>query len=120
MRNSLDENLLDVMAEFLKNKLSEHSDSISIEDFQYLFGIDKNKVLIKSALEYANDANVKVENIAELNSLIEKVGNKIDQIQSEYNIAKNGKLAIILRDLQMIHFGLIGISLFDYWNKITC
>lgn len=118
MKNEFnEENILSVVA-FLKDKLNAHSDSISIEQFDYLFRIDKNKTIIASALEYASDVNVMLDDIAEMDALIESVGNKIDTLQADYdrNVSfstsdKKEQMENVLRDLQIVHFGLIAVLL---------
>lgn len=101
---------------FLETKLSEFSDKISIERFNDLYRIDKYGKMIASAIEYAKDLNVDIENTHALNDLIVSVGGKIDEIlyvlnQSKEETDECEKLKIILRDLQIVHFGLIGILL---------
>ena len=101
---------------FLETKLSEFSDKISIERFNDLYRIDKYGKMIASAIEYAKDLNVDIENTNALNDLIVSVGGKIDEIQYVLNQSKEETdecemLKIILRDLQIVHFGLIGILL---------
>ena len=107
--------LENVMA-FLETKLSEFSDKISIERFGHLYRIDKYGKMIASAIEYAKDLDVDIENTNALDDLIVSVGGKIDEIQYVLNQSKEEtdeceKLKIILRDLQIVHFGLIGILL---------
>lgn len=118
MRNEMsEENFLRAVA-FLKEKLNAHSDSISIDQYSHLFSIDKNRMIIISALEYASDANVKPDNIAEMDALIESVGNKVDALQAEYDKHvscyapdKKKQMETMLRDLQIVHFGLIAVLL---------
>lgn len=101
---------------FLGTKLNEFSDKISIERFNDLYKIDKYGKMIASAMEYAKDLNVDIENANALDDLIVSVGGKIDEIQYVLNRSKEEadeceKLKIILRDLQIVHFGLIGLLL---------
>lgn len=112
-----EENFLRAVA-FLKEKLNAHSDRISIDQYSHLFSIDKNRMIIISALEYASDANVNPNNIAEMDVLIEVVGNKIDTLQAEYDKDvscytqdKKKQMETMLRDLQIVHFGLIAVLL---------
>lgn len=118
MRKNIDNIDLEEATAFLKDKLNAHSDSISIEQFDYLFRIDKNKIIISSALEYASDANVNPDNIAEIDALIDFVGNKIDALQADYDKYlscyipnKKKQMEYMLRDLQIVHFGLIATLL---------
>ena len=116
MRNEMsEENFLRAVA-FLKEKLYAHSDSISMDQYSHLFSIDKNRMIIISALEYASDANANPNNITEMDALIEAVGNKIDTMQDEYNKNaacytpdKEKQMETMLRDLQIVHFGLIAV-----------
>lgn len=101
---------------FLEMKLSEFSDKISIEWFNDLFKIDKHGKMLVSAIEYAKDMNVDIEDTNALDALISSVGKRIDNIQHVLDQTKEEtdeweKWKIVLRDLHIVHFGLIGILL---------
>ena len=61
---------------FLETKLGVFSDSISIEWFNDLFKIDKHGKMLVSAIEYAKDMNVDIEDTNALDALISSVGKK--------------------------------------------
>lgn len=101
---------------FLETKLNEFPNKISIERFNDLFKIDKHGKMLLSAIEYAKDMNVDIEDTNAINDLIASVGGEIDKIQYVLNQSKEvteerERSKIILRDLHIVHFGLIGILL---------
>ena len=116
--------VIDEALNFLQTELSKHSDAISIEQFEYLLAQDKHNLLILKALEYAKDANVNYDDRSSMQLLLESVGNKVDIIQEQINNdsfnSKNlEQQKAILEDLQMIHFGLIGMVLVTYTNSAS-
>ena len=116
--------VIDEALNFLQTELSKHSDAISIEQFEYLLAQDKHNLLILKALEYAKDANVNYNDRSSMQLLLESVGNKVDILQEQINKASEiyqnlEQQKAILEDLQMIHFGLIGMVLVTYTNSAS-
>lgn len=118
MRKELNDIALKEATTFLEEKLSSHSDRIPVEQFRYLYEIDKNCQLITNALEYAKDCNIDIDDVHGVDALVELVGKKIDLLQEEYDLKvtsyrreKKEQIEIMLRDLQIVHFGLIGLLL---------
>lgn len=116
--------VIDEALNFLQTELSKHSDAISIEQFEYLLAQDKHNLLILKALEYVKDSNVNYNDRSSMQLLLESVGNKVDILQEQINKASEiyqnlEQQKAILEDLQMIHFGLIGMVLVTYTKSAS-